>query len=333
MTYEETLGVIKKLKCLDLENVSDSVVKRLLRLIIYIPLPILYVNVGVKIIRCRTISICKDEFVQERIYCTYAEFSNPKRKKFYSMGRANTKDFSIFYGGITSEFMRGFDAACFELVPTTPHEHDGMKDLDFKTLDLIAGIWVVQKPLPVVMLGSLSHNYINLNKLGHQRVEMMEDFLENNPKNSDIVRLVDEFLGAEFSKDVKKGEEYNYRISANYVDLLQEIKMVKGIIYPSIKSAGAGINIGIFSKNVRNKYIKLVHGVHSIFHNRDNDCANEYSMKGDYLDGKIRWKEHFEEKKTPLIMRNYYLGLSDDDSFKKHISIIDLSKPVQNTNI
>ncbi len=329
MDYNETQGIINKLKSLNLEEVSNEEVKELLRAIIYIPLPVVYLNSGVKIIRCRTISVSKDKFEQKRIYCTYAEFSNPKRKKFYCIGRANSEDTTVLYGGIESKVMNGFSTACLELVPTSAHEHDAERDLDFKVLNLVAGIWIVQRPIPIVILGSLSDDYINLNSVGHERQKIINDFLEKNPQNADIVRLVDEFLGKEFSKDVQKGEEYNYKISANYVDLLQEIKMFKGVIYPSIKSNGAGINIAIFPKNVRNKYIKLVHGVYSIFYNRNNNCINDYPLKGEYVDGKIRWKENFEQYKTPIVMRDYYNGTSNDDSFKKHIPMVDLGQPIK----
>lgn len=328
MNYSETVEAINHLKSLNLKRTSNLEIKDLLRPIISIPLPVVFLEKGNIVIRCRPVSVCKEKFVPNRTYCTYAEFSNPKRKAYFKIGRANSEETTVFYGSIETEILNGFGTASFELLPTTHTEDETLRNLDFSTLDLVAGIWEIQRPMPVVVLGNLSENYINLNQLGHQRTKMIKDFLDNNPENAKVVRLVDKFLGDEFSKEVIRGQEYNYKISANYVDLLQTVKAFRGIIYPSVKSLGAGNNIVFFPKHIRNKNIKLLRGVYSIFYNRDNNCVNEYPMHGAYVNGKIRWEDYFNGK-IPTQMRNFYLGRNDDDSFKKYIPMIDLGKTIE----
>lgn len=64
----------------------------------------------------------------------------------------------------------------------------------------------------------------------------------------DVAKLIDEFFSRQFSQTVLRGCEWNYGISASYCSLLFSTG-IRGILYASVGSNGAGLNV-VFDKSV-----------------------------------------------------------------------------------
>jgi hypothetical protein len=90
LNLNNTTRIISELKNIDLETADVFEIKRLLSEIIAIPLPIIKSTKGASIVRSR---IIKDN---EEIFTKQAQLSMPKRRKFFTIGRANTNYTNAF---------------------------------------------------------------------------------------------------------------------------------------------------------------------------------------------------------------------------------------------
>lgn len=159
------------------------------------------------------------------------------------------------------------------------------------------------------------------------RHSFFSENLNQISRNSEIHLLVDSFLSEEFSKVVPEGESWRYKISATYAEMLRE-EGHAGLIFPSVGTNGAGLNIVLFPEFVEKGLIQLERAVYGTFYNRYGDYANDFTLGALPVNGKLVWEEIYY--RLPPLMYSYYTGRSDDMSFKKHIPFTDLMVKSEN---
>ncbi|KQB99841.1 hypothetical protein [Pedobacter sp. Hv1] len=303
-------ATIAELKRLDLKTATRDQIYQLLSR--------LYGHIGV------TRKLEKGRFVQRGVFIG-SEEDFPKEvqrisfnPKGSAMGRCNFDGNSMFYGCISSNVLEGYINCGFELLPLSNEE---VKDLPpIREHRVIVGNWILSEETEFVSIGSRSY-LTHLNTDVQHRNELFYKIISPYQQSMLSFYAIDKFIADEFSKPVPKNEPWLYKISATYVDMIKA-NGHKGLIYPSVKSNGAGMNIIIFPEFVTNGLITFERCVYGIFYVREKEVGNEWLMKAKANDGKLVWKDEYGRMPTPL--RNFYKGISDINPAEGKIKMLDL---------
>lgn len=205
----------------------------------------------------------KDWYIDRvRINCKNDVFSNIKQvsyihdkdilEKYVKFGRANEPKQAVFYGAITSsEIQQPRVVAYFETseILNELDKYDNIEEI------FTLSRWRILKDIEIIeMIFSDEALKVNeYNKLS----------LENQIKNYGHLQLAEHyerqgrFFSNEFArKDIKKGEDFKYKISASYINYIWNKTHLKGVTYPSVKSNYLGQNVALLPELV-DKYLKL----------------------------------------------------------------------------
>ena len=108
------------------------------------------------------------------------------------------------------------------------------------------GMLQIQRCLLVIELLSLMHykEFERPTELSKKLQSEFEEFIEKHPEKKESTNEIAEFLGEQYAKTVSPDEDYNYLISASYSEIVSELGL-DGVLYPSVKLAGEGINVAI----------------------------------------------------------------------------------------
>lgn len=302
----ETLDVLNELKNLDLEHVPDSEIENLL-IKLYKHIGTVYrVDKGTYIQRALLLDKESEDFFPKEI--SRVSF-NPRGS---DLGRANLKGESIFYGCIPSEVLQGYMCTGIEVLPMSKQ---GLFQHRF-----VLGNWIFQEPATFVAIGSTGELPQQITYVRNQK-EFFNSKLGMYPASAIALNAINEFITHEFNKVVE--HDWEYRISAIYTELIKA-QGGKGVMYPSVASAGAGINVAIFPDEVTNGLIKFDLLLYGRYYNRNGDYCNEYTMRADSPDGlKLVWKDEY--KRLPRVVKEYYTGVTNYNPLGR-ISYTDLGK-------
>ncbi|TCD17616.1 RES domain-containing protein [Pedobacter psychrodurus] len=293
INHTETLDVLKRLRLLDLEKVSNNEIFDLLTK--------LYKHIGVKH------KLLKNRFVQRAVLLDgepsdYFPMDvqrisyNPKGS---SAGRANFEGESVFYASIATEIIEGYNCSALELIPRM--------DTGIRQYRIVIGNWLLQEDTEFVFIGGDS-NLTYLSMEAKNRHNQLKDFVTSFKESALSLYAIDKFLCEEFSKEVPKEKPWLYKISAAYTSLLRQ-NGEKGLIYPSVKAAGAGLNLILFPDIVDEGLIKFERAVYGMYYVRDKEIINEYTMGASENCGKLIWHEVYH--RLPGAIKDYYVGRSD----------------------
>lgn len=309
--FNETNEVLKSLKNLNLQTAGDDEIKsHLLKL---------SKHIGVK----KTLD--KQVFIQRGVLLdNEAEDFFPKQisrlsynSNCNSIGRCNIFGQPVFYGCISTEVMEAYNCTAMEILPLN-------KNGIFKHRFVISN-WLLNQPTEFLLIGG-SEKLYHLNKASAYRNDFFNEKLNQYKEVIFSLMSIDKFLCNEFNKEVKQGEDYNYRISANYCSILKD-KNEPGIIYPSVKSSGAGLNIAIFSEKIDDKLVYFDKAIYGIFYNRNGEFCNEYTLRATSENNiDLNWKEAYFRLHKKI--KEYYIGENDFNPLKNNISVKDLGKPI-----
>jgi hypothetical protein len=316
LDVHEVNATINKLKALDLQIADRNQIQQLLSR--------LYNHIGV------VYKLNQGQFIQRGITLK-AEEDYPKGVQRISynpngsaMGRCNFAGEAMFYGCIASDVMEGYHTTAFEILPLSDDE---MKNLPvIRQHRVIVGNWILSKETEFLTIG-LHNNLSYGNTAARNRNNVFNSMISNYQKSILSYYAIDRFLAHEFSKVVPKNEAWRYKISAVYVDMLKAHGH-PGLIYPSVKSAGAGMNIIIFPEFVRDNLISFDRCAYGIFYVRAKEIVNEWLMRADALEENLIWKDDYNRIPTPL--RNYYKGLSDVNPSRGKIKMVNLDHKPDN---
>lgn len=295
---------INSLKSLDLMNIDENEIIQELRTIKDQIALTLKLKKGTEICRTRIV-----ENVEKDIPKYVGEISyNPKPSPNY--GRAHLKGESVFYGSLSTEKMKHYFNTSFEVFKL----NDKMLERQF----FVTSKWILQEDITVIDVGnSLMQDKVRMN----QRRKFFDNVEVPSTVSLESAKLFDNYICEEFSKIVTEGEEALYKSSGAYASLMFGLG-VKGILYASVGSNGAGLNIVLPSYLIDEGVLLPHSALFGTMYNRYGEYINDYSMKAKVEGSVLRWQDTYEL--LPPEVKNYYTGKSDDKSFQEKILFMDL---------
>jgi hypothetical protein len=235
------IELITELKEVELKENNSDHVKKLIQQFGKFGVIVTTLHKGKKIIRARLAE--SEEF--EKV----SELSYKPQEYNTTYQRASTPFRTMFYGSIVPKIKGELepDSARFT-VASELSQH--LRSLDsVGEEDIVFSIWEVQDDIELV---SLVHHqkFERPTKLSIQLRKEFEEVVKNSPETANKMLEVSEFLGNEFAK-LSIGIHTDYMISALFSELVT--KSYDGVLYPSVRLAGEGINIAITNKSADEK--------------------------------------------------------------------------------
>lgn len=306
---KETFAVLAELKNLDLEKTSQPYIKGLLTRISK--------HIGVKQ------RVYRNRFIQRGILLdTEPEHYFPTEvqrisynPKAATIGRANLEGHPVFYGCIATEQMEAYHCTGVETLPDIKH--------GFHKHRFVVGNWLLQDDAEFVILGG-SPNLSSVCQDGLKRHQVFHRNIGNFKAEMIALYAIDRFICHEFSKEVSNKKPWEYLISATYATLLKE-QGENGLIFPSVKAAGAGLNIVLFPEQVDRGLIRFDTALYGTYYRRHHEVCNEYTMKATAEGKNLVWTDAYYRLHNSI--KEYYIGISNYNPLK-NIPFADLGKPV-----
>ena len=256
MNYSE---IIEKLETIDLKSYPKEEIIALISKFGKVGAIITTLHEGKRIIRAR---INEDN----KHFKSVSELSYKPQKYNTTYQRASTPQKTMFYGSIVPEILGKTEPETARI--TTLYElSEFVRAIDtVGTQRITYSVWAVCKDVELV---SLIHykNFERPTELLKKLQVDYEIFISQFPELKQISLDITKFLGEQFAKPVNSSNDYNYMISAIYSEMIINFGF-DGVLYPSVKLAGEGINIAIKPEIIGEK-VKFVHaGECTIYKNK-----------------------------------------------------------------
>jgi hypothetical protein len=248
-TEKEIKEVLDKLQKLDLSLEPYDEVKTLLFELGNIGIVTTILHSGKKILRGRI----NEEY--NKSYIKISDLSYKPQEKNTSYLRASTPHKTMFYGAIVSEEL-GKEEPTTSRITILAELSDFARDPQSVGIQKITfSSWKIVEDIE---LASLIHHkdYEKLPKLVKKLQSEFEKFINKYPDYKDIIGEINAFLGKQFAKKIEPGKNYDYLISAVFAETITELGF-DGVLYPSVKLDGAGINIAL-NPNVIGTKVKFI---------------------------------------------------------------------------
>jgi len=241
--------IIEKLNKLDLSTYPEDEIKTLLKQLGEHGVIVTTLHPGKRILRAR---INKEPGEFDKI--SKLSYKPQEYNKTYM--RASTPGKTMFYGSIVPEILGTSEPGTARI--TTIYEiSDFVRNTETIGEQTITfSVWEVQKDINLI---SLMHyrKFQRPTELSENLQKEFTEFIKRHPEKELPSIEIAEFLGEQFAKEVKPENDYDYQISAIYSEIVTELGN-DGVLYPSVKLAGEGINVAITVESVKTK-LKLVH--------------------------------------------------------------------------
>ena len=259
MTYKEIIG---RLSSLDLSQYPADEVKELLKQLGSIGVIITDLHPGKTILRGR---INDKPHQYDKI--SKVSFKPSEYNKTYM--RASTPNRTMFYGSIVPEILGEKEPATARI--TIIYElSEFARDNETVGQQLVTfSVWEVEEDISLL---SLVHykNFDRPTELSKKLQSQFDIFMKDHPDKEESTRLITEYLGEQFAKVVSPDKDFDYLISSCYSEIVTDFGF-DGVLYPSVKLAGEGINVAIKPESVSK--LKLVHvGECTLYKNKDQIC-------------------------------------------------------------
>jgi len=180
-------------------------------------------------------------------FTSAAQISYPPKPSSI-FGRANCPNVGMFYGTYTpSEVTENeIDAAylvnAFEICPFL---RDSSSIGETK---ITIGKWQVTNEIRLATI-IFHKDFQNKTRLANSLNEDFMEYINNHSQYKEETILWNNFISSEFAKPVEEVNSINYIISATYTDFFIR-KGFDGIIYPTVKLEGRGLNIALKTTSV-----------------------------------------------------------------------------------
>ncbi|SJN26285.1 hypothetical protein [Sphingobacterium sp. JB170] len=172
-----------------------------------------------------------------------------------------------------------------------------------------------------ITVGNIGSTLKHANSVLEDRAEFISSYKNLETEFIKGALEFDQFLANEFSKKIN--DDNQYKISAVYSKFLFN-QGFKGIVYPSVATNVAGINIAFEKCVIDQKKVIPQHAVFGVSYFRDTNSENEYLQSGNISeDGIIEWKDYPRGYMHPLV-KKYYLGESDSHPYKDRVNYTNL---------
>ncbi len=233
--------IIQTLNQLDLNSCSDNDVRNNLKLLGEFGVMITTLHKGKKIIRAR--------LSEDKPFKNISELSYKPQKFNTTYQRASTPFQTMFYGSIVPEILGKSEpqtariTVAFEL-------SEFLRDIGtVGEQDIVFSAWVVEQDIQLVTL--IHHKkFARPTELSSQLQAEFEQFVKSNPDQKIPTLEISKFLGNEYAK-LPIAKHTDYMHSAIYSQLVT--KKFDGVLYPSVRMAGEGINVAIKPETIDEK--------------------------------------------------------------------------------
>ncbi|MEG6512433.1 hypothetical protein V6C32_10965 [Desulforamulus ruminis] len=236
MTENDLKEKLKLLTKIDLSH-SDISVDNLKMQIAEIIEPFLIMVIGAnfpKIYRCR---INEDK----KIFSNIKDLWYPRKEKILKLGRFNNIHEQVFY--CATNYM-------VSVLEVNPDAGDVVTIMECELKESER-----QLKVPNIFLNkfkSIPGISCNVNAI---EINNKAQSILNNKENIRKHTLIQKFLEFESVKEVKKGEEHNYKISVAVKEILFTIGELDGLCYPSIVVNKEAVNMALRPKAVDSYYV------------------------------------------------------------------------------
>jgi hypothetical protein len=226
---------------------------------------------------------------------------NPKK----SIGRCSFNSQIVFYGSIViPDLDKGQLINFFEI--------SDIIDYNGKILRkeyMVIGKWRVKRPLSVVTISfnreyDENSSYIaDLSRNFHHQVNYFKDSGEK------LLKILN-FFGQIFSEDFSANEFNKYKISSAISSKVFSLG-VDGILYPSVKMKGNGLNIALNHLAVDTGKIQLEYCIFQVVRSKNKQYIFQYLLESNiFIEGNVKWREIPQSLKTNNVQLKHF-GLYD----------------------
>ena len=217
--------IIERLKSLDLRTCTDEEILGLLSQINKCGVAYTYIHAGSLLFRA---TILEDHEIPP----SHERLSYKPKHLNHSYQRASCPNETMFYATYPdnreSNWMQNGKVAALQEV--CPWLRDSLTSLLKNTA---VGVWKVIKPLSLFTLTHLSRKSSSLN-LQKVQTDLEKFIMKEHANESDNLIAFQNFISDEFNKKVSSGNEYEYRISALFTQLiLSKNKSLNGVCWQS----------------------------------------------------------------------------------------------------
>jgi hypothetical protein len=233
--------IINDLRGLDLKSVPLEVVRTMLRKFEKFGVVITKLPAGKKIIRARLSEAHSFENISQLSY---------KPQAFNAtFQRASTPERTMFYGSIVPEKIGNTEppsaryTILFEI-------SEFVRDLyTIGEQEITFSAWEITEEIELVSV--IHHkNFARPTRLSLDLQDRFEKKFKNDTPQKLASLEISNFLGEEFAKDPIR-HNTDYTLSATYSELVT--KQYDGVLYPSVRLAGEGINVAIKPETIEKK--------------------------------------------------------------------------------
>jgi hypothetical protein len=241
----EHRNIIQSLQKLDLKNSSIEEVRQKLKQLEKFGIMITTLHPGKRIVRAR--------LSDGKSFDNISALSYKPQEYNLTFQRGSTPNKTMFYGSIVPEIQGDTEPATARI--TVLFEiSDFVRDIDtIGELDITFCSWEVIEDINLV---SIVHHK-KFEKPTQLSIYMQKQFevqVEKNPDFKIVSIEISEFLANEFAKSTIT-HHTDYTISATYSEMISDA--YDGILYPSVRLAGEGINIAL-KPEIVDKKLKFI---------------------------------------------------------------------------
>lgn len=295
MTHRE---IINELKQVDFSTDNrDFIYERLKRLGKF-GVIITTLHKGKKIIRAR--------ISEKEPFKNISELSFKPQEFNHTYQRASTPKHTMFYGSIVPEIAGKTEpetariTILFELsefVRST--ETIGEQGITFSAWEVMDNIELV----------SLIHHkkFERPTELSKKLQAEFEEFASQKPELEYPTLEISEYLGHEFAKE-EIPDHLHYMVSALYSEIA--CSNFDGILYPSVRLAGEGINVAIKPESVSNKIKFIGASECTVYKNKKNVIVGNDTQSTHDNEGNLTFSQIEDEHFTPKEFGRRQVGLN-----------------------
>lgn len=237
----EHKDIIQTLQKLDLKTTSIEDVRENLRLLEKFGVMITTLHPGKKIIRAR--------LSESKPFDKISALSYKPQEFNSTFQRASTPYKTMFYGSIVPEIL-GENEPSTARMTILFEVSEFVRDIDtIGELDITFSAWEVIENIDLISV--IHHrNFERPTKLSIELQKEFESLMNAHPELKIPSLEICDYLASEFAKSTIT-DHSDYTISATYSEIISE--NYDGILYPSVRLAGEGINIALKPETVDTK--------------------------------------------------------------------------------
>ena len=161
--------------------------------------------------------------------------------KIMEYGRGNLPRNSMFYGSVYAtgsiENIKVHMTAYMEVSSILHNYQDTSRKHEF----FYTSKWQVKEDFEVVAI--INHEkFQKNNEPAKYLASKYNEFAKELKEDASNLNLMINYIAEQYAREVKKDENWKYKISANYTQYLLS-KGITGVLYPSVKTEGESFNI------------------------------------------------------------------------------------------